>query len=141
MALWGGSDFALEGVRPLNSERTREGNQTNAPMKSSARSLLRSLALLLLVVSPLAAGPAESSAVQPALSVTTAAPKDPYRQRRAEAPAEVTVVFTIDVKGKVVAADVVRTDNRAFNAATLDAIKPWTFGPALKDGKPVEVRL
>lgn len=110
-------------------------------MKSTSRSSLRSLALLLLVVSPLAAGPAESSAVQAAQPVTTAAPKYPYLQRRAEAPAEVTVVFTVDVKGKVVAADVVRTDNREFNEATLDAIKQWTFAPALKDGKPVEVRL
>lgn len=110
-------------------------------MKSTSRSSLLSLAFVLLVVSPLAASPAESSAVQPAQPVTTAEPKYPYLQRRAEAPAEVTVVFTVDVKGKVVGANVAHTNNREFNEATLDAIKQWTFAPALKDGKPVEVRL
>lgn len=51
------------------------------------------------------------------------------------------MVFTVDVKGKVVAVNVVRTDNREFNQATLDAIKPWTLAPALKDRQPVDARL
>lgn len=41
----------------------------------------------------------------------------------------------------MVAVHVVRTDNRKFNQATLDAIKPWTFAPALKDRQPVDARL
>ena len=110
-------------------------------MKSTSRSSLLSLALVLLVVSPLAASPAESSALQPAQPVTTAEPKYPYLQRHAQAAAEVTVDFTVDVQGKVVGANVTNTSNRDFNEATLAAIKQWTFAPALKDGKPVATKL
>ena len=110
-------------------------------MKSSSRSSLLPLALLLLVVSPLAASPAETSAVQPAQAVTTAQPKYPYLERRAQAAAEVTVDFTVDVRGKVAGAKITNTSNREFNEATLAAIKQWTFAPALKDGKPVATQL
>jgi protein TonB len=79
--------------------------------------------------------------VQAAQPVTTAQPKYPYLQRHAQLAAEVTVAFTVDVKGKVVGANVTNTSNRDFNEATLDAIKQWTFAPALKDGKPVATQL
>jgi|GEM_PF-5355421 len=110
-------------------------------MKSSSRSSLLALALCLLALSPLAAGPAETSGLQAARPVTTAEPKYPYLQRRAEAPAEVTVAFTVDVHGKVVGANITHTSNRDFNEATLAAIKQWTFAPALKEGKPVATQL
>lgn len=110
-------------------------------MKSTSRISFLPFALFLLFVSPLAASTADNSAVQPAQPVTTVAPKYPYLQRRAEAPAEVTVVFTVDAAGKVARADVTRSTNRDFNEATLDAIKRWNFVPAIKDGKPVATRL
>lgn len=110
-------------------------------MKSASLASFLPLALVLLVVSPLAASPADRATVQPAQPVTTVAPKYPYLERRAEAAAEVTVVFTVDAAGKVGRADVVLTSNSDFNKATLAAIKQWTFVPARKDGKPVEARL
>lgn len=110
-------------------------------MKLNSRPSLVSFALLAFAVSPLAASPTENSAVKPAQPIVTAAPKYPYLERRAEAAAEVTVAFIVDVRGKVVGAKVTNTSNREFNEVTLDAIRQWSFAPALKGGKPVEARV
>jgi TonB family protein len=110
-------------------------------MKSTSRSSPRSFALLLLVVSPLAAGPAGK------LRRSAGPARDHRRAHLPPAPASrrssrgSAVVFAVNVKGKVVAVNVVRTDNREFNQLTLDAIKGWAFAPALNDRQPVEARL
>jgi TonB family protein len=45
----------------------------------------------------------------------------------------------IDETGKVVETKVQRSDNTVLNQSALDAIRQWTFKPAMMNGKPVAV--
>jgi protein TonB len=61
--------------------------------------------------------------------------------RRAEGTAEVTVAFTVNARGVVTKASVLRSDQTEFNAAALDAIKKWTFTPATQNGVAVDTKV
>lgn len=110
-------------------------------MNTTTRSPLLALALLLTAAAQLTAQEPASRANRPAQAVTTIAPKFPYLLRRAEAAAEITVSFKVDTKGNVTEAKIVDSTNYEFIAPTLEAVKQWTFVPAIKDGKAVESRL
>ena len=110
-------------------------------MKSLPSAPLRIFALLLLAAAPLPAKTDDRAALQPAQPTSTTAPTYPYLLRRAEIPAEVTVVFTVNTRGVVTGAKIKNSSNFEFNDAALDAIKRWTFTPARKDGQPVDARL
>ena len=111
-------------------------------MKTYSRvSFLRALlGLLCAAAFPAVASAAEIGAPQPAQPLSTPAPKYPYLPRRAEATAEITVAFTISVRGAVTGARVEKSSNPDFNDACLAAIRRWRFAPARQDGRPVETR-
>ena len=111
-------------------------------MKTTTRQTILVLALLALgSTSLLAAGSATSSSDRPATVVASATPVYPYLLRHAGATAEVTVMFTVNAKGAVTKATIVDSNNFEFNAASLKAIRKWTFTPATKNGQAVEARL
>ena len=110
-------------------------------MNTKASSSLFVIAFALsLAPAMLAAESAPSNSQSPQL-ISAVAPEYPYLTRRSETPAEVTVACTINAQGAVTRAAVVKSSNIEFNAASLEAIKKWTFTPAMKDGKAVETRL
>ena len=105
-------------------------------------SLPHALALaLLLGTAPLFAADPAKPVAQPAKVLTTVDPAYPYMMRRAEAPAEVTVTFTVTAQGVVKNAAVRDSSNIEFNTAALEAIRKWTFIPAMKDGTAVDAKL
>jgi TonB family protein len=110
-------------------------------MKTTTRQTILVLALLSLGGAPVLAAEAAVIPDRLAIVVSTVTPAYPYLMRRAEGTAEVTVSFTVNSKGSVTKASVLRGDNPEFNAAALDAIKKWTFTPAAKDGRVVDTRV
>lgn len=107
-------------------------------MNATTRSRLLALALAVSAVAPLTAQESAAPADRPAQAVATVAPQYPYLMRRAEAAAQVTVAFKIDAKGVVTEAKIVDSNNPEFIKPTLEALKQWTFLPAIKGGKSVE---
>lgn len=110
-------------------------------MNTTTRSRLATLVLALAALAPLGAQETDQSADRPARAIETVAPQYPYLMRRAEVAAEVLVSFTVDAKGRVADAKVVEGTAPEFGAAAVEALKKWTFSPALKDGKAVESRV
>ena len=55
--------------------------------------------------------------------------------------ASVVTLVTVDVEGKVTGAEVVESGGAVFDAAALEAVKRWTFQPALRDGTPLPARI
>lgn len=53
----------------------------------------------------------------------------------------VPVVITIGEDGKVSSAEVEASVSPDFDRAALEAVKSWTFDPALRDGKPVSAKI
>ncbi len=53
----------------------------------------------------------------------------------------VAVSCIIDQNGKVVDATVAKSTNPALEKPAVEAIEAWTFRPAMKDGKPVSVKV
>jgi len=107
-------------------------------MNASFRSCLVVLAL---TSASLVAADSNSTVDRPAQAVTTVAPTYPYLMRHSGAAAEITVSFNVNAKGVVTGAKVVDSTNPEFIAATLEALKKWSFTPAIKEGKPVESRV
>jgi iron complex outermembrane receptor protein len=63
-----------------------------------------------------------------------------YPQGSTEKATVVTLV-TVDAEGRVTAAEVVESAGAAFDAAALEAVKRWTFQPALRDGTAIPARI
>lgn len=97
-------------------------------------------ALLLITAAPMVAQSASTPNV-PATPVATVTPTYPYLMRHAGSTADVTVSFTVNAQGRVTKASIVDSNNIEFNVAALDAIKKWTFTPAMKNGNAVETKL
>jgi iron complex outermembrane recepter protein len=55
--------------------------------------------------------------------------------------ATVVTLATVDAAGRVTAAEVAESGGAAFDAAALEAVRRWTFQPALRDGEPVPARI
>ncbi len=63
-----------------------------------------------------------------------------YPAGATQAAAVVTLV-TVDAQGQVTGAEVVDSGGPAFDASALEAVKRWTFSPALRDGTPIPARI
>jgi TonB family protein len=63
----------------------------------------------------------------------------PYESRAAGRAGEVSVSYTIDVRGKVINARAVRSSSKEFEAAAVAAVEKWKFRPAMKNGKAIEI--
>lgn len=69
-----------------------------------------------------------------------AGPKIDDRLRR-RAPAQVSIIFIVDERGRVQNPIVQRTSDPAFNQAALSAVKNWRFEPGERKGEPVRFRM
>lgn len=76
----------------------------------------------------------------PARPLSRTPPQYPDAMLRYGVKGRVTVDFVIDATGKVRDAVVFESNNPAFDTAALKAVRAWTFAPATRDGKPVEMR-
>ena len=110
-------------------------------MKTPTRSQILCCVLSLIGMAPAQA--AESSVAGDRLAevVSAVSPVYPYLMRRVDGTAEVTVSFIVNSKGLVTKASIFKSDNPEFNAATLAAIKKWTFTPATKNGQVVDAKV
>ena len=59
--------------------------------------------------------------------------------RRAGVEGRVVVRVLIGTDGRAEDVVVIRSDNEGFDRATVDAVRAWTFTPALQAGRPVRV--
>ena len=74
--------------------------------------------------------------------IHTVAPRYPDLARQAGAEGTVLVEVTLDERGRVIAARVVRHDTvESLRRAALEAARGWLFRPALQRGKPVSTRI
>lgn len=73
--------------------------------------------------------------------ISQVSPKYAFDLRRDEIEGKVVVSYTITAQGDVANAAVVSSTEKAFERATLAAIKQWKFTPAKKDGVVVIARV
>jgi len=94
-------------------------------------------AVLLMVPSLRAAG----DKADPPVPVRTVAPETPTGFSKGGVPGLVTVGFTVDTKGGVQDAEIVKSSDQILNEPALTALKKWRFKPAQKDGQPVPMHV
>jgi protein TonB len=70
-----------------------------------------------------------------------AQPQYPFEMRRAGITGEVVVGFIVDSEGKAVEVYAVRSTQREFEAAAIQAVGKWTFRPGRKGGRAVNTRM
>jgi len=70
-----------------------------------------------------------------------AQPNYPFEMRRAGITGEVVVGFIVDTQGKAVEVYAVRSTQREFEAAAIQAVSKWTFRPGRKGGRAVNTRM
>ncbi len=76
----------------------------------------------------------------PPKALDLVSPEYPHSLRQQGIEGEVEVAFTVDAHGRVQDIEVQDATNEAFSRAAVAAVRQWRFKPALRDGKPVEVR-
>ena len=67
-------------------------------------------------------------------------PEYPFAAKRLQKEGKVTLVLTIDEKGKLQTVDVVEATDQMFAASAVDAMKRCKFRPARRNGAPVPCR-
>jgi len=77
---------------------------------------------------------------QPPVPTFQPSPIYPYEMTRAGLSGEVLLEFVIDSNGRVRDARVVRSSDRRFEAAALQAVNRWRFRPGVKNGVAVNTR-
>ena len=70
-----------------------------------------------------------------------ARPQYPFEMRRAGIAGEVVVDFIVDVQGNVQNAYAVRSSQREFEAAAVQAVSKWRFKPGRKGGRAVNTHM
>ena len=70
-----------------------------------------------------------------------AKPQYPFEMRRAGINGEVVVEFIVDANGNVRNAFAVRSTQRDFEQAAVQAVSKWTFRPGRKGGRAVNTRM
>jgi periplasmic protein TonB len=71
----------------------------------------------------------------------TVKPDYPFDMKRAGLSGIVTLSCLVDEQGRVRDALVEKTPGPSFGASALEAIRQWTFTPAIRNGTPVAVRV
>lgn len=77
----------------------------------------------------------------PPRPVKTKPPQYPQRMRAEGVSGVVVVTMVIDDGGKVIACQVAKTSNDAFNDPALEAVRTWVFEPAKVAGKAVRAKV
>ncbi|HRP04062.1 MAG TPA: energy transducer TonB [Opitutaceae bacterium] len=70
-----------------------------------------------------------------------AKPNYPFEMRRAGITGDVTVGFIVNSSGDVVEATALKSSQREFEAAAVQAVSKWKFKPGRKGGKAVNTRM
>jgi protein TonB len=70
-----------------------------------------------------------------------ARPVYPFEMRRAGITGEVLVGFIVDSNGDVRDAYAIRSNQREFEAAAIQAVMKWKFRPGRKGGRAVNTRM
>src|SRR5690606_16035651 len=70
-----------------------------------------------------------------------AKPAYPVELRRASVTGYVEVMMYVDPQGRVINAEVHKTDNAGFNQSALDAAYKWRFEPGVRQGEAVSFRI
>jgi periplasmic protein TonB len=70
-----------------------------------------------------------------------ARPQYPFEMRRAGIAGEVVVDFIVDTNGDVQNAYAIRSSQREFEAAAVQAVQKWKFKPGRKGGKDVPTHM
>ena len=68
-------------------------------------------------------------------------PQYPFEMRRAGITGDVLVEFIVDANGDVRNAFAVRSSQREFETAAVQAVSKWKFKPGRKGGRPVNTRM
>lgn len=69
------------------------------------------------------------------------APQYPPEMKKKKIQGTVHVLFIVDKDGRVTEPKVQKSDNPAFDAAALNAVKRWRFEAGKKNGQPVPFRM
>lgn len=77
----------------------------------------------------------------PPRPLKTKPPQYPQRMRADGVSGVVVVTMVIDDAGKVIACQVAKTSNDAFNEPALAAVRNWVFEPAKVSGKAVRAKV
>jgi len=77
----------------------------------------------------------------PPKPLKTKPPQYPDKLRSEGVSGVVVVKIVIDVNGKVIAQEVAKTSNDAFNEPALQAVRTWVFEPAAVGGKAVRAKV
>ena len=85
--------------------------------------------------------PAAVADDQPPQAIKQVKPDYPDALRNAGIAGEVVVQFGVDATGAVENLSVFKSDHAELNDLALNAVKQWTFKPAMKDGQAVPVRV
>jgi len=73
--------------------------------------------------------------------IQTPPPKYPELLRKGGVTGLVIVTLVVDEHGSVIASEIKKTSNEAFNAPALEALANWKFKPAKLGGNAVKVRV
>ena len=65
----------------------------------------------------------------------------PFEMRRAGVSGEVLVAFIVTSNGDVVEATAIKSTQREFEAAAVQAVSKWKFRPGRKSGRPVNTKM
>jgi len=77
----------------------------------------------------------------PARPLLRSEPAYPTEARRAEIETDVPVQILVDTAGRVLEARSLSHHGYGLDEAAALAIRTWRFSPALRDGRPVQVRM
>lgn len=105
-------------------------------MQSNAINLRTSILLAVFLALPTVSLAADDK-TEPPVPVRTVAPEVPEGFTRGGKPGLVTIGFTVDDKGNVQDATVMKSSHAELEEPALKAIRKWRFKPARKDGTPV----
>jgi protein TonB len=70
-----------------------------------------------------------------------ATPSYPYEMRRRKVEGTVQMMFVVNEEGRVVQPTVEKSSHQEFERAALDAVRQWTFEPAVRAGRKVPCRM
>lgn len=79
--------------------------------------------------------------VTPPVAIYSPQPKYPQEARLANKQGEITLAVVVDDKGHVQSAEITKGLSPELDKRALEAVRSWRFKPAIKNGKPVSVRV